>query len=235
MGKKGKHDDELGEFAHCFKKASSDVYRGNTSSGYRGPGWQGHHVLVADCFKLASTEADDSDQAAYIRVCFSFTDWDINKDHNMLGLPVLKSYVLAYKDMDGGGKQAGKQEFKHLEKYLTKPPVLKAGVEVSAPHNLPCHQPVNWGHIDYTKEVDTELKKRIWKTLKRSDEKHVSAKVIAGELGPLASEFSGKLTERGCREGGTSLNWRERHNPERENSWFHPFCMSARPNKFGIA
>lgn len=235
MGKKGKHDDELGEFAHCFIKAASDVYRGNTSAGYRGPGWQGHHVLVADCFKLASTEKKDAAQAAYVRVCFSFTDWDINKSPNMLGLPVLKSYVVAYKDMDGGGKQQGKQEFKHLTKYFSSPPSLKPGVDVAAPHNLPCHQPVNWGHLDYTVEVDNELSSKIWNPLQRSDDKHISVKTILDKLGPLAEKFAGRLVERGARNGGTALNWRERHSPARANNWFHPFCMSVRPTKASIA
>ena len=233
MAKKGKHDDEIGEFGWCFIKASSETYRANTSKGYRGPGWQGHHVLVADCFKLNSVT--DADQTAYVKVVFTFTEWDINASPNMLGLPVLKSYVVAYKDMDGGGKQAGKTEFKHLQKYLTKPPVLKAGLEAAAPHNLPCHQPVNWGHTDYTVEVDDALTTEIWNTLKRAEDKHISAETIKGKLGPIADRFAGFLAARGARMGGTSLNWRNRHDPDRADTWFYPFCMSAEPIKDGIA
>jgi hypothetical protein len=233
MGKKGKHDDELGEFAYCFIKSAPEDYRGNTTTGYRGVGWQGHHVLVAKCFKLQSVA--DADQADYVRVCFSFTDWNINAGPNMLGLPILQSYVVAYKAMDGGGKQAGKSEFKHIQKYFTSPPAISAAAELSAPHNLPCHNPQNWGHTDYTKEVDLALLREIWNTLKRADDKHISAETIKGKLGPMAERFAGKLVARGAREGGTSLNWRNRHDPARADTWFHPFCMSADPVKDGIA
>jgi hypothetical protein len=87
MGKN--HEKLLGKRKSVLTRG--DNYRGNTSKGYKGePYWRAHHILP--CVAVKTIDAP-KDKLPYIDKCLWVTDWNINKPHNMLGLPLKSQYV----------------------------------------------------------------------------------------------------------------------------------------------
>jgi hypothetical protein len=70
-------------------RASADVYRGNSKTGYTQGDWQAHHILCEHA--LGSRTFDDADQE-FAEECLWVTEWDLNASPNMIGMPVRSDF-----------------------------------------------------------------------------------------------------------------------------------------------
>lgn len=168
----------------------------NSGNGYFKRKWQAHHILCHHA--LAEKHRKDFDNnEKYIEKCLRITEWDLNNNDNLIGLPVNK----AFKDSAS-------------DNMVNFPELCSHQVD----HNT------NGG---YTEECISYLQENVWKTLHKQRIPHeVNAKSIAEELKMATQHFATQLKIRAERNGGTIVCWNKRHNPDMEFKWYFPFSMA---------
>jgi hypothetical protein len=216
-----------GDYKGTYYKYKSKEYRDiceGCGRGYHGNRWDAHHVLPGTCFSQIPT----SDTFAHD--CLKITDYNINKEYSMGGLPKLTAFILWYQ------KQPGVEYIESLEKTVTmrrwgevKQYANQATLPVVFPGNFPVHNPVSFGHVDYNEEVTDYLNKEVFQKLKDS-EAHPKPQDIYGQLNTAQSRFWGALVRQANGAGGGGLrgideNFRNRYG-KAKNGWWKPMCMS---------
>jgi hypothetical protein len=199
--------------------------------GYHGGLWQAHHVLPGVALQKATIEnqVKNAEKAAYIENCKWITDWNLNENYNMMGLPTIWDYIIAEKIKQAAGSTAEKIRLSDYRSNLIKALVNALGANFIGPKNLPAHNPVSWGHVDFNGEVTDFLKTEIWDHLNENKEEHkINPESIKGQLDDAAEHFMSELNERGQRGEGTEKEWPRRFDSG-NTTWFHPFSMAAKP------
>lgn len=218
-----------------FEKNKSREYRATCLSGGRGylSDWhQAHHILPETCFEKSVEQISPDDKRVYIENCKWVTDWNLNETYNLMGLPRLWSYMLAYQKTHGKGDERNKVVSKRYGKIqLIKDRSKIISETFIVPKDYPVHNPVNWGHIDFNEEVSDWLKIEIWDHLDEKKEEHkINPESIRSYLDKGTNYFYNELINRGGREGGTEVNWPKRNEPG-NTTWYHPFSMALDPEE----
>ena len=193
----------------------------NCKSGYMVVGLREvHHLLCVHACSdpsaaappgVKTEETVNAEELAYIHQCLQGTTWDINAEHNVIGLPKKKAYS---DHKEGAGAEivaAGK-----------KP-------ELTSWNKLPCHMV---DHNPYhTTEVCLWTRANIWIPLKRAKaERDCKAVEPAGVLAMFrtgSEHFRRELNVRGQRKGGAAAMIAAEF---ADKEWFHPFSMAETPN-----
>jgi hypothetical protein len=168
-----------------------------------GPHWQSHHIICISSMGSRDVTRIKLEQGLYI------TDWNINKEPNMIGLPQKCSY--------------GEAE----DATLVNPVAGAAKWATVEPTNLPAH---NVDHPMYTSEVTTELENKIWSKFDEAKGDHAAdAEWLLKKLKKFSEDFQTLLLARATRPpGGTVIAWQQRVALKMGN-WEAPFSMAKMP------
>jgi hypothetical protein len=199
--------------------------------GYHGGMWQAHHVLPGVTLQKATIEnqVKNAEKVDYIENCKWITKWDLNATGNMMGLPTIWDYILAEKIQKAAGSAAEVIPVSKYRSDIIMDLIKKLASKFTAPENLPAHNPVSWGHVDFNKEVVDYLVANIWDTLDENKEEHkINPEDIQGELEDASDYFMDELKDRGKRGDGTAKEWPRRFNAG-NTTWYHPFSMARKP------
>src|SRR2546429_1328820 len=163
--------------------------------------YEAHHIL---CVAPVTQELLGDKK---IRGAVEQTKWCINKELNMLAMPLWGHTVKWYCSIDQGGGDID--------------------VDVGAPpfKNIPQHDFDHNCKQGYTWEVEEEMKKRV-QEIKDSEHK-LKGDSLAGALDDCANDFADKLKKRGKRKGGTHKAWKLAQQEPPDPNWCHPFSMAS--------
>jgi hypothetical protein len=179
---------------------------------------QVHHILPCCTMKYARIKesvSNDKPKATYAHECLWITPWDINRQQNLILLPLWGAYVKSYKQLKAVKKGAP------LPKPLPSAPFV-------GPKNLPCHDRDHNNKTGYNTEVTKWLKDNIWKSLSVAQQNHTTnPKSLLGQLANGERTWKTKIKARGRRVGGTVKSWINRRN--KKNEWYRCFSMAGVP------
>lgn len=223
------HKDAVRDKVGVYYKESRYTYRKNCEGcgkGYHSHRWQAHHVLPATCFGGLET---------FVRECLGVTDYNINKDYSMAGMPTLKAFLMYFR---GQAKKADRGEendtqlarWKKIRTYD-----YQKLIPVTFPGDYPCHQPVSFGHVVYNGDVSAKLEDDIWSKLmeKEMESDHPKPEDIKSKIEKVKDHFWSDLKARGSGAGGGGLtgvreNFLER-NGKAKSGWWKPMSMANLP------
>ena len=186
--------------------------------GTAGRTWQSHHILCIT--SMGNRQGKTPKATQELNDSLYITDWNINDDPNMIGMPQKANYQAAY------GK---------IEK--TRPVSAQAALWVPAtnsqgtlPANIPAHNVDHNTTGGYTKEVIGYLKSNVWNKFNSQGADHKKdAAWLANELNEAAKEHQRLLLQvRGIRKGGTVPAWQNRI---KDKNWAQPFSMAVSPSQ----
>ena len=198
-----------------IKTYSSDYKTKCKGEGYT-PGlfhnllWQAHHILPCSALKSDHISARRTDNLIYIENCLCLTVWDINNKLNLIGLDTKWCYFLS--------------SLSSLTNKLPRIFERFAKEKIPLPDNLPSHL---IGHRKYCEETWQYMEACVWDTLKDRREIHkLDEKSIVQELDDAVKYFKRVVKDRGIREGGTRVCWKQRFKQKR---WYIPFALDEDP------
>lgn len=153
----------------------------NPTSPQRGSHWQSHHILSLICIANRNNALADGD-ASYLEKCLWITEWNVNKEPNMIGLPQNAWFRIA---------------------YGASPPNYK-------PVNIPSHNTGHHAYLrDVEAWLQAYVWNNYNKTEAKG---HDAPVVNLKEALDSASEnWRAKLKAYGLRNGGTVWSWENRH------------------------
>jgi hypothetical protein len=222
------------DYKGIYYKYESKTYRGickGCGKGYHGNRWDAHHILPGVSF----SDVTDS----FSLDCLKITPYDINAKYSMGGLPKLTAFILYFQEDPTMPKLD-----KRLEATITmrrwgtvKQYKSQAKMAVRFPGDYPVHNPCNWGHTYYNKEVVTYLDEEIFEPLQRKAKppEHPKPENIKTQLLAAKDKFWGALKTFGSGPGGgphigIADNLRHRHGTAK-TGWWKPLCMSRAVTK----
>jgi hypothetical protein len=186
-----------------------DASRANSAGFVKntpGTHWQSHHIICISSMGSRDVTKIKLEQGLYI------TEWNINEEPNMIGLPQKCQYRQSYGDAEA--------------ETLVNPAAGAAKWAAAEPHNLPAH---NVDHPMYTDEVTIELENRIWSKFDEAKGDHAAdAEWLLKKLKKFSEDFQKLLLGRGGRPPGTVNAWQQRVTLGMGN-WEAPFSMAATP------
>ncbi len=220
------HKDPVRDRIGVYYKYKTKDYRSECEGcgkGYHSHRWQAHHILPGMVFM---------DLVDYIRECLGVTDYNINKPYSMCGLPTLKAFILYFQGDDTFPISKDKTKLVQMKRWGDiRKYKYQAHIEVTFPGDLPCHQPVSFGHVRYNEEVIEHLTQEIWKPLKKKKDKedHPEPEDIKEKLIKAKDKFWNHLKNKGKGSGGgghkgIEANLRNRYDSAK-NGWWKPMCM----------
>lgn len=221
-----------GQKKGCFVKAESRVYRKTCEGcdkGYHGHRWDAHHILPGVVF----TWAQEGDEDSVIVDCLNVTDYDINKAYSMAGLPRLTAHILHYQTILPAYQEKKEKQVTMRRWGTVKPYRSQAHLKSPTdPGNFPAHNPCNWGHTRYNKEVLRMLDGRIFDELRRKkkDREHFTPKDLKEQIAAVKDDCWKLLEARAHQEGiptkkGIKANLMARYD-EDNHGWWKPLCMT---------
>lgn len=218
-----------------YYKYESPVYRktceGCAAGGYHGNRWDAHHLLPGVSFSNVTDE--------FSLNCLKITDYDINANYSMAGLPKLTAFILYFQKDPTMPKldPALDRTFTMRRWGTVKRYKSQAGWDIVFPGPYPVHNPCNWGHTLYNQEVTNWLKEQIFDQLKKKAKApaHPVPEDIKTQLIKAKDKFWGSLKDLGSGPGGgihvgIEDNLRHRYGTAKKG-WWRPLCMSAAVNK----
>ena len=162
-----------------------------------------HHVLPITSLQDAKILEDKTSKAQkdFLHKCMATTNWNINKQPNLIGLPTKRPFEQADR------RVAHKKKDRRLS--ITQILALRASSgEFGALPNLPCH--LN-DHPDYTDEVIKDLDKNLWPDLlEEAAECEDKGKNIRSLLQGFSRDWKSWLKTRGSDHGGAADCWLNR-------------------------
>lgn len=176
-----------------FKHWKDTTYRKHTNSGFKGSKWQGHHVIPGTSMEQSLEAFLKGKHEGYGKALANFTNWNLNQDYNMLGLPTETTYRRAYR------KQ------RPIKLDVKMPTELSDPMPMTTMPFLPIHNPVSWGHTDFNKNVKLKLDS-IWVNLNAEFRKHepIKAADMKDDIQGISDHFRGKLQRK---TGQTKQDW----------------------------
>ena len=176
-----------------FKHWKDTTYRNHTKSGFKGSKWQGHHVVPGTSMEQSLDIFLEDKHDGYKNALANFTNWNLNQDYNMLGLPTATTYRKAYRRQGP------------IKLDVQMPEELREPMPMTKMPFLPIHNPVSWGHTDFNKDVKLQLDP-VWKKLNAEFKKHepIKAADLQKEIQRISDVFRAKLQRR---IGQTKQDW----------------------------
>jgi len=229
MGK-GKHYDETRDRVGVYYKYTSSSYRKHCLNGCKGgfhkQYWQAHHILPGTVFNTI----DDPD--GFIKKCLGVTDYNINHNYSMAGLPRLRDYILYFKYVENQKPDSDKEKISVMKKWTKIKKKNKEKIEY--PDDFPVHNPVSFGHVIYNADVKKYLKTEIFDKLEKKTNQggHFEAEDIKSKLELARDHFWEKNLNKpgaamvgggGCI--GIKDNFKHRYGKSK-NGWWKPMCMA---------
>lgn len=258
----GKHNAKTLKREGYFEKgASGQDYRSNCSSGFKGARWDAHHILPAYSFACSiegtadrssssfNVSALDKEKQEFIRNCLWVTPWDIDDAKNLIGMPQLNTFMMAYEESAADkltrnvfDNEYMKARFKSFNnKKLSDRQSWFALTPTNDPTGYCVHRPVSWGHTEYNRAVAVELN-RIWKKLNKKKDEHskdpkdhgIAPSAIASDIDSVLSSTKGDLQSRGA--NATKDNWHKQYSKKvkvgnratripADTNWYKNFIM----------
>lgn len=194
--------------------------------GFTGARHEVHHILPQTC--IQESVAESGADAAYLAEVQFITDWNINGKGNLIGLPHYHAYALFYQDEARLKVAGGSDRAAELARWFnTWSPGSRMAwlrdLRKNPPKDLPVHNPVAWGHLEYNDRVLEDLIANVWSPLKGKKREHeLDATSVAAELDKLASRYKKQLESRGAT---SSALWNRRLDPD-DDGWHAPFTMT---------
>ena len=218
--------DAVRDKVGVYYKKSRHTYRSNCEGcgkGYHSHRWQAHHILPGTCFTGLN---------AFVKACCGVTDYDINADYSMAGMPTLKAFLMYFRSQATKAER-GEESAAQLARWKAiRTYDYQKNIPVTFPGDFPCHQPVSFGHAVYNGDVSAKLKKDIWNKLveKADEEDHPEPEDIKSKIVKVKDHFWNDLKARGAGAGGGGLsgvkdNFLER-NGKAKGGWWKPMCMA---------
>ncbi|QSQ21989.1 hypothetical protein JY651_43750 [Pyxidicoccus parkwayensis] len=206
----------------------SEDYRkncGGCGRGYHGNRWDAHHILPAVVFGSVTDP--------FIHECLRSTDFDINKAYALGGLPKLTAFILYFQKDPTMAFKKRKEKTVTMRRWgKVQQYANQAHIPVAFPGDLPVHNPCNWGHTDYIKDVADYLESNVWASLRsmKKKNKHPTPEQIKALLEQAVTDFWDDLVSIGQGPGGggfsgVEANLRNRYD-KAKNGWWKPLCMS---------
>lgn len=204
----------------------------NGGRGYLGPRFEAHHIVPQTSLERSVLECGRD--VEYVNNVQYMTDWNINKDKNMMGLPNYHAYDLYYQSKSRLAYQTDSEQERKLVSWFNNEFSLKSRrkwleeIQDVSPESHPIHNPVNWGHTDYDEELVQELKQYVWNKTSDKKKKHeLVPEDVAAALDAVADMNYDYLLGRAA---GVSLEkWERRIDPD-DDGWHGPFTMMDVPN-----
>lgn len=150
------------------------------TSPKRGTHWQSHHILSLIC--IANRRGVTEDDSIYLEKCLWITNWNVNEEPNMIGLPQNAWFRVSY----------------------------GATVPLYKPANIPSHNTGHHAYLrDVEKWLyDFVWKNYNAKNAEGHDE---GVTELRQALVDASNNWRGKLKAYGARNGGTIASWKNRH------------------------
>jgi hypothetical protein len=197
------HSKKATEWDDFIRNRHGDTHITACKSGYRKEGYcQIHHLL---CVHACSDAGIADGKATHVHEFLARSTWDINDEHNTIGLPSKRAYIERPKQSVLG--------------------------EAKAPEGwdqLPCHM-VDHNPI-HTTEVCNWVQTNIWSKLEsakaNSKCEETSPEGIQDLFKKGSDHFRKELTKRGKREDGTKAVI---DSCFESDNWYHPFSMASSP------
>lgn len=229
MSGNGDHKPKPKKMKGVFHKTKGyrDTCKG-CGKGFHKFRWNAHHIIPADAFADANRIAKNVLHA---------TTFDINKKDWLAGLPKLTAFILWGQDdaempnmtdlRRKNEKTVTMKRWDHVQRYKRE-----AKVKPTFPGDFPVHNPTNWGHVQYDKDVKARLDDEIFSKCKKKNGKpeHPPLKVVKSELIKARDHFWKQLQDiptaghDGAASGGIKPNLRKRYGEARDG-WWKPMCM----------
>jgi|GEM_PF-4506662 len=221
-----KSSDYLG----VYYKYESPTYRSTCQGcgrGYHGNRWDAHHILPAVSFG-GITDKFSLD-------CLKLTDYDINAAYSMGGLPKLTAFILYFQNDPTMPYKKLQELTVTMRRWGTvKKYQNQSHLPVVYPGNYPVHNPTNWGHTYYNKDVVSYMNNQIFKQLKMKyrPPEHPKPENIKKQLEAAKDKFWGDLVAFANGPGGgvhmgIEDNMRHRYTSAAAG-WWKPMCMSSK-------
>ncbi len=219
-----------------FKKKTDNPtpdYKGdwekNTSrKGFRGGRTEVHHILPWEAIDW-SIQKVPAAKLKYVEDVQWITDWNINADANVMGLPTVHSYQIAAETALKALQKLSPTQNEALKRYAATfnkwPAALRQRYFTTGglPDTYAIHNPRSWGHPEFSKLVSDEIYTRVWQPLDEKKKDHdVDAATVAQELNDMSGERMGTLTGRA---GATRQAWIIQ-NTQGNAKWYEPFVMA---------
>lgn len=243
--KKKKHVKEFKNTNFNRQRADTDTLRTNCKKGYifeisgttkKGEQYktaagqmQFHHALPVSSMQDSAIDYEQSEELDFIHNCMASTEWDINHEPNLIGLPTRKPYIEADKKTNPKPNKKNPNPKKCGLSELIAQLDSKIGESGhgSIP-DLPCHLSE---HPVYTEEVIINLNDTIWSMLKlEREECEDKGKSIKDLLEGASKHWREFLQNRGkgadSQGKGAAECWVNRGKPGYENIWYIPFSMN---------
>jgi hypothetical protein len=169
-------------------------YAKNTVKGFRGDYWNSHHVLPCTSLQKSLDKFLKGKAIHFKQALGRYTNWNVNNEYNLIGLPNEAAYLKAY----------GDAKFNTLK--LDKPTWMMAmNFVVNIPPIGPIHLPRNWGHAKYDKNVEKKLDV-IWDDVDAKVVQHdkVQGNDLSSEIQAVSNDCCGQLE---AKRGQTKERW----------------------------
>ena len=225
-------------------------WSGHSSSAWGGGGYgkllyQIHHIVPEDAiYNKAVDKMSNEDERKMVKTCMLKSEWNINDDANLVGLPDLYAFLIYFDRKKGNDKDAAvtnnnegtyiknkisrlNQRSRKKDDYIDLETLFgEIGSAGASPEKYPVHLPVSWGHTKYNYAVaDDVIAEVINKVKKASKEHKLDITTVSSEFNQLSIDWKNYL--KGRAGGATYETWKTRYNtpPAAEAAWRTPFTM----------
>ena len=263
MGKPDAHRAKiLGERKGWFEKNMDGnpiekKYRDNCEKlGYNGPRWEAHHIVPKTSIGFSiegvpnrpsspyKLSAESVERREFIRDLIWITPWNIDDQHNLVGMPHLNSYMMYYqrgqltatnpKLVAAGGELA--YMAKRIASFNNKTKSLRQTWKemldaTGSPEGYCIHQYVNWGHTEYNRKVAKSLRS-MWGKYQKKKDAHgedptegIDPSTIERDLRNIAKGYGRRLQARGQNAKEENWNKQFQDQPEYDPGWYKNFTM----------
>ena len=196
-------------------KRYQTVWKGmaGAAKGFGESLYQIHHIIPeTSIYNKMVYKIEDKAQRDYLLNCMWISDWNINGDINLVGLPDLFTFLIYFdskkreeeeqerkaelEKSGHGGYISNKIKSFHSQYTKDKRKVLLG--ENANPETYPVHLPVSWGHTHYNWDVADELKKKVAERLNAVKEDHkVDPKGVEAAFNSIAKKRRRSLETQG--------------------------------------
>lgn len=167
--------------------------------------YEAHHIAcVAPVTSIVAVDPDINDIVHQ-------TKWCINKESNMLAMPLWGHTVKWYCVITAASQEADFDD-------SAKAPPFKDIPQHDFDHN--CSEGYTW-------EVEQAAKRVVEKCKKANQEHKLKSGALAALLDKMSADFKTQLQTRGTRKGGTHAGWGLGQKEPPDAQWSHPFSMAS--------
>ena len=176
---------------------------------------QVHHVLPVCTLQDGNINIKGAEKMDFIHKCMAMTQWNINEQPNLIGLPTKQPYAQA--DREAATRGATAASLKALSAWLGNRGALP---------DLPCHL---YGHDKYNDDVIDQLNEYLWPELLKNRKKcEDSGQDIKDLLEDHSEDRKDWIKTRGSEHGGAADCWVNRE--MKRSVWYIPLSLAPDPD-----